>query len=83
MTKTPIIVSIGGSSISEYVKLAKELDKIKGLNGIEMNISCPNVKNSNRMISQDKAETYRFVDTVRQVTNMPLIIKLSPNWITS
>lgn len=75
---TPIIVSISGDSIQEFCKLAQRLDKEKAVDGIELNISCPNVK-AKGLIAQDKNATYNLVRSVRKATKKTLITKLSPN----
>lgn len=84
----PIIVSISGDSVGEFCKLAKVLDKEKGVDGIELNISCPNITNksgtspkgtNDALIAQDKDATRDLVKKVRMVTNKTLITKLSPN----
>lgn len=75
---TCIIVSISGDSIQEFCKLARRLDKEKAVNGIELNISCPNVK-AQGLIAQDANATHEVVKEVREVTDKTLITKLSPN----
>ncbi len=86
--KTPVIVSIGGESISEFVQLAKRLDKISNLKAIEVNISCPNIKRvqsteyrvqSNSMFAQNANDTFEIVSTLRKLTKKTLIVKLTPN----
>jgi len=74
----PIIVSISGNNIDEFFILARRIDKIKNISGIELNISCPNLK-SKRLVAQDAKATYEVVKAVRKVTNKALITKLSPN----
>ena len=74
----PIIVSISGDSVGEFCKLAKRLDRIKGVSGLELNISCPNV-NAQGLIAQDRDATYKVVKNVRKATGKTLITKLSPN----
>jgi len=76
ITKTPVIVSIAGEKLSEYAEVANILDKEK-ISGIEMNISCPNVKGS--IISKCKTDTYNVVKLVRKKTKHTLIVKLSPD----
>ncbi|MDA7857915.1 dihydroorotate dehydrogenase [bacterium] len=81
-TKTPIIVSIAGESQAEFTSLAKMLDKAKGIAGLEVNISCPNVKKTgvySSLIGQDPDATYALVKKIRSSTELPLIVKLSPN----
>ncbi|MFH0827074.1 MAG: dihydroorotate dehydrogenase, partial [Candidatus Omnitrophota bacterium] len=75
----PVIVSIASEKDpEEFVILAKELDKIKEVASIEMNISCPNIKSA-RFIAQDPKATYQWVRAVRKVTKKTLVTKLSPN----
>lgn len=88
----PIIVSIASAgNPKEFVILARQLDKIKEVAAIELNISCPNIghrsqvtgSRSNhllpKLIAQDPQATYQLVRTVRRVTHKTLITKLSPN----
>jgi len=81
----PIIVSISGDNIDEFFILARRLDKIKGLSGIELNISCPNIKaqgsrlKAQRLISQDRDATFETVRNVKKATDKTVITKLSPN----
>jgi dihydroorotate dehydrogenase (NAD+) catalytic subunit len=75
----PIIVSIASEgSPREFVTIVSRLDKIKEIQAIELNISCPNIKVT-RLISQDAKATYDVVRNVRKATNKTLITKLSPN----
>jgi len=76
----PIIVSV--SSIGdpkEFITLAARLDKIKGVAAIELNLSCPNIKEHSRLISQNPKFTHAVVKMSRKVTKKTLIAKLSPN----
>jgi dihydroorotate dehydrogenase (NAD+) catalytic subunit len=74
----PIIVSISGNNIDEFFILTRRLNKIKAISGIELNISCPNIK-CKGLVAQDKKETYEVIKTVRKTTNKTVITKLSPN----
>ncbi|NQU73607.1 MAG: dihydroorotate dehydrogenase [Candidatus Omnitrophica bacterium] len=77
--KIPAIVSIGGKNRGEFVELSKRLSDC-GIDGIEINISCPNVKaKTKKLISQDKKETFELVKSIRKSTKLTLITKLSPN----
>ncbi|PIU83970.1 MAG: dihydroorotate dehydrogenase [Elusimicrobia bacterium CG06_land_8_20_14_3_00_38_11] len=76
-TKTPIIVSIGGKTKEEFVKITEVLDSEK-IGGIELNISCPNIIGG-KIISQSPKETYKLVSSIRKKTSHTLITKLSPN----
>ncbi|MBU1887902.1 MAG: dihydroorotate dehydrogenase [Candidatus Omnitrophica bacterium] len=81
----PIIVSISGDSVDEFCELAKRLDREKGVDGIELNLSCPNIKGGGfsvkggKLIAQDKDATYNVVKKTRGATSKTLIAKLSPN----
>jgi dihydroorotate dehydrogenase (NAD+) catalytic subunit len=81
----PIIVSIASEKDpEEFVILAKQLDKLKEVAAIELNISCPNIGHrsfnpSSKLIAQDPKATYEVVKAVRKVTKKTLIAKLSPN----
>lgn len=75
---TPVIVSISGNNIDEFFILARKLNKIKSISGIELNISCPNIK-CEGLVAQDAKETYEVVKAVRKVTEKTIITKLSPN----
>jgi dihydroorotate dehydrogenase (NAD+) catalytic subunit len=78
--KARIIVSIAGNTVEEYAQLASILDKEK-IDGIELNISCPNVMHAGgkTLFAQDAAITDELVHKARKATSLPLIIKLSPN----
>lgn len=75
----PLIVSIGGHTTQEYVALAKMLSEAKGVDALELNISCPNIAHSQRLVSQDALATAELVAAVRKVTAKTIITKLSPN----
>jgi len=75
----PVIASISGGEISEYVELAASLDSVEGIAGLELNISCPNVTKGGMMFGADPQVTHDLVKTVRGATGLPLIAKLSPN----
>lgn len=78
-TKCPLIVNILGDSIEEYCQLARELDKEKGIEALELNISCPNVKKGGAAFGANDELTYELTKAVREITQLPLIVKLSPN----
>lgn len=75
----PVIVSISGEEISEYVKIAERLNNIIGVSGIELNISCPNVAKGGMQFGADAQTTNELVKAVRCQTKIPIIVKLSPN----
>ncbi len=75
----PIIVNISGSTIEEYEELAKMFNGVDGVSGLEVNISCPNVKKGGVAFGQDSELAYEVIIKVRWATSLPLIIKLTPN----
>lgn len=75
----PIIVSISSEkNPEEFMALASRLNKIREIEAVELNISCPNLKKK-RLISQDPEATYEVVKQVRKATSKIIITKLSPN----
>jgi dihydroorotate dehydrogenase (NAD+) catalytic subunit len=79
---TPVIINISGDTIEEYVELARRLEEISvemGVAGLEVNISCPNVKKGGMVWGTDAKTTYKIVSSIRKATRLPLIVKLTPN----
>ena len=77
--ETRIIANIYGQDCGEYAEVARCLNDAEGVDGIELNISCPNVKKGGMAFGTDPVETRNVVKTVRKVCRLPLIVKLSPN----
>jgi len=77
--KTPVIVNFFGDSIAEYKEAAAKLGATKGIHALEMNISCPNKKAGWSIFGTDPKVTSKVVKAVRKATDLPLIVKLSPN----
>ena len=76
---TMVIVNILGNTVREYVRLSEALDNA-GVDGIELNVSCPNVKKAGMIFGTDKKTLARLVSKVRQsVKRAVLITKLSPS----
>ena len=76
---TKIVVNILGNTVQEYVRLAKTLDA-SGVDGIELNVSCPNVKKGGMTFGIDQRSLAKLIAAVkRAVSNTVLITKLSPN----
>ena len=76
---TRVIVNIYGHRTEDYGEVARILSGHDGVDGLELNISCPNVQKGGMAFGTDPAETRRVVQTVRKATPLPLIVKLSPN----
>ncbi|MGD2185267.1 MAG: dihydroorotate dehydrogenase [Desulfobacterales bacterium] len=75
----PIFANIYGASIEEYAELAARLDGLEAISGVEVNISCPNVKAGGIAFGADPESAFRVVRAVRKKTSKHLIVKLSPN----
>jgi dihydroorotate dehydrogenase (NAD+) catalytic subunit len=77
--KTPAIANFFGSTVAEYAEMARRLDEIPEVAALEVNISCPNVKQGGIVFGTDPACAFDVVSACRAVTIKPLIVKLSPN----
>lgn len=75
----PVIVSISGEDTGEYVELSKRLSDIDDVSGLEVNISCPNVTRGGMIFGSDTCSTYALVKAIKSATQLPIIVKLSPN----
>ncbi len=76
---TPVFVNIYGKSITEYAELAARLEDIDVVSGIEVNISCPNVKSGGIAFGVYPGSTAEVVRAIRKKTSKPMMVKLSPN----
>lgn len=74
-----VIVNLAGESVAEYVELARRLEEVQGIDGLELNISCPNCERGGIEFGVNPKLTAGVVGRVRRVTRRPLIAKLSPN----
>ncbi|ADY74119.1 dihydroorotate dehydrogenase family protein [Desulfurobacterium thermolithotrophum DSM 11699] len=77
--KTKVIANIYGSTIEEYMAVAKELKGAPGVDAVELNISCPNVKKGGLAFGVDPVEAAKLTEAVKKSTDKPVIVKLSPN----
>jgi dihydroorotate dehydrogenase (NAD+) catalytic subunit len=75
----PVIVNVAGDSIEDYVEVARRLDGVPGVAGIELNISCPNVGKGGLQFAIDRDAARAVTAAVRRATALPLLVKLSPN----
>lgn len=76
--KVPIIVNINGQTVEEYCMMAEKL-RGKPVHLLELNISCPNVKQGGAHFGTDPAVVYEVVKAVKAASDKPLIVKLTPN----
>jgi len=77
--KVPVIVNIAGESVDEYAELAYKLDSVKGVAGVEVNISCPNVARGGMEFGTSSRDAAAVTKAVKGHTSLPAIVKLSPN----
>lgn len=77
--QVPVIVNIAGESIEEYAEIAGKLDKVEGISGIEVNISCPNVQAGGAEFGVHPGTASAVTAAVRKATSLPVIVKLTPN----
>jgi len=77
--KTRVVVNILADSVEEYGQLAAELSGHRGIDALEVNISCPNVKKGGVAFGTDPGMAAEVTAAVRSHTDLPVIVKLSPN----
>ena len=77
--QVPVIVNIAGESMSEYARLARRLNDVPGVAGLEVNISCPNVTCGCLEFGSDRKAAAGVTAAVRKATTLPVIVKLTPN----
>lgn len=75
----PVIVNIAGETIEDYSRLAEMLDGVAGVSGIEVNISCPNIKAGCAEFGADPASAAAVTAAVKSATALPVLVKLTPN----
>jgi dihydroorotate dehydrogenase (NAD+) catalytic subunit len=75
----PLISSISAESIDEFVEMAEIIGKLEGVGALELNISCPNLKGNGLAFGMDPESTRALVLRVKEVTDKPIIAKLTPN----
>jgi dihydroorotate dehydrogenase (NAD+) catalytic subunit len=75
----PVVVNIAGASTDEFVELARRLDPVPGVAALELNLSCPNVKEGGLSFSAAPGPCEDVVRRVRAATRLPLFAKLTPN----
>lgn len=76
---TRIIVNVAGSTIDEYIKVVKRLNRCKGIDMLEINISCPNVKEGGLAFGTRPESAHECIKQIKDHTSYPIMAKLSPN----
>lgn len=77
--KAVVLVNICGTTLDEYVELARILSDAEGVAALELNISCPNIKEGGITFGCSLAGTHQVVSAVKRITQLPVIPKLTPN----
>jgi len=77
--KPAVFVNVAGMDLPDYEGVVRKLEPVKGIDGYEINISCPNVKKGGVNFSSSPEETRKITRALRRLTKRTLIIKLSPN----
>jgi len=75
----PVIVNIAGKTVEEFAALAERLGGTEGVAALELNVSCPNVKSGGMAFGVSVRGISEVTAAVRRVTDLPVIVKLSPN----
>jgi dihydroorotate dehydrogenase (NAD+) catalytic subunit len=73
-----IFVNIFGHTIEEYVRIARRLSETEGIAGLEVNISCPNIKKGGMSFGKEPKQAGLLTKRIRKATSLPLMIKLTP-----
>ncbi|MDD4143514.1 MAG: dihydroorotate dehydrogenase, partial [Prolixibacteraceae bacterium] len=76
---TPLIVNVNGSTVDEYIKVTEKVDQLEHIPAIELNISCPNVKEGGMAFGISPKGAKTVTREVRRAYSKTLIVKLSPN----
>jgi dihydroorotate dehydrogenase (NAD+) catalytic subunit len=79
MWRVPVLVNIAGYSLDDYAELARRLDGVAGVSGLELNISCPNVGARGLHFGVDPRGAEAATRAVREATGLHVMVKLSPN----
>ena len=77
--KVPTIINIWGTTVEEYAEVARRFDALGGIGALELNVSCPNIKEGGAQFGTDVKLLTQVVSACRKVTKLPLITKMSPN----
>jgi dihydroorotate dehydrogenase (NAD+) catalytic subunit len=77
--RVPVMVNIVGETVEEYAQLAKRLDGVSGISGLEVNIGCPNIEAGGAEFGVDPEPAAKVTAAVRKATSLPVAVKLTPN----
>ena len=74
-----VIVNVFGETLDEYKQVVEMVSETEGVHGLEINISCPNVKKGGIVFGTDPDMAYEITKEVKSVTDLPVLVKLTPN----
>jgi dihydroorotate dehydrogenase (NAD+) catalytic subunit len=77
--RVPVIVNIVGETVEEYAELARRLDGVAGISGLEVNIGCPNIKAGGAEFGANPKSAAEVTARVKRATSLPVMVKLTPN----
>ena len=77
--RVPVLVNVAGDDVDEFCECARVLDSVPGVAGIELNVSCPNVRAGGAVFACDPYAAGEVTSAVRRSATLPLMVKLSPN----
>jgi dihydroorotate dehydrogenase (NAD+) catalytic subunit len=77
--RVPVIVNIVGETVAEYAKLARRLDGVAGIKGIEVNVSCPNIEAGGAEFGAHPDSAAAVTAAVKKATSLPVMVKLTPD----
>ncbi len=80
--KVPAIINIWGTTAEEYAEVARRFDALGGVGALELNVSCPNIKEGGAQFGTDLKLLAQVVSACRKATKLPLITKMSPNVVS-
>ncbi len=80
--KVPTIINIWGTTVDEYAEVARRFDALGGVGALELNVSCPNIKEGGAQFGTDAGLLAQVVSACRKATKLPLITKMSPNVVS-
>ena len=80
--KVPTIINIWGTTVEEYAEVARRFDALGGVGALELNVSCPNIKEGGAQFGTDVKLLGQVVAACRKATTLPLITKMSPNVVS-
>ena len=80
--EVPSIINIWGTSVEEYAEVARRFGELEGVGALELNVSCPNIKEGGAQFGTDPKLLAEVVAACREATELPLITKMSPNVVS-